>query len=101
MCTYFDGLGFSDEGYSRFQAEGLLNAEEAAVVARFHDLADAYVSPTDDYDHAAIRSDPKWGAVVESACAAQKALLLLLSDERERDALLMRSGHTWEAMRRN
>ena len=99
MCTYFDGLGFSDEGYSRFQAERLLTADERAAVTPFHDLADAYAPPTDDYDHAAILDDPHWARVVESARMAQTALLPLLSEEAEREALMMRSSHARQAMR--
>jgi len=82
MCTYFDGLGFSDEGYSRFEAEGLVSADEWAAVAQFHEVADAYVSPTNDYDHASILGDPKWGLVVQSARTAQTNLLSLLPMKR-------------------
>ena len=54
FCCYFDDLGLSDGGYEWAVKEDLLTEEEVAAVAGFHNIADAYDSPTDDYDHQAI-----------------------------------------------
>ncbi len=68
----------------------LLSADEAAAVTEFHARADAYVSPTDDYDHEAILADPKWTRVVAAAQGAQASLLTLIDDPRERRLLTER-----------
>lgn len=88
FCCYFDNLGLSDGGYDWAVNENLVSREEAAAVERFHQLADSYDSPTDDYDHEAILADPKWAEVVEAAKRAQAALLGIIDDPQERHLLL-------------
>ena len=87
LCCYFDDLVLADEGYRGVLAEGLISSEEVAAVSNFHEIADAYNSPTDDYDHAAILDDPNWKAVVEAAQQARATLLTLIDDPRERSLL--------------
>ncbi len=89
MCCYFDDayLGATD-AYERRREQGQISAAEIEAVADFHRLAIAYNPPkNDDYDLAAILNDPAWGEVVAAAQAAQRALLSLLDNEIEVDAL--------------
>ncbi len=88
FCCYFDDLRLSDDGYDWAISEGLLSADEVAAVAEFHAAADAYDSPTDDYDHEAILADAKWAKVVEAAKRAQAALSHLIEDSQERRLLM-------------
>ena len=88
ICCYFDDLGLSDGNYDWALNEGLLSADEVAAVADFHRAADAYDSPTDDYDHEAILADPEWALVVAAAKRAQDSLAQLIDDSHERRVLL-------------
>ena len=88
FCCYFDDLGLSDGGYEWTVKQGLLSEKEVAAVAGFHKTADAYDSPTDDYDHRAILADPKWAEVVAAAKRAQAELLGLVDDPHERQLLM-------------
>ncbi|THD67300.1 hypothetical protein [Phenylobacterium sp.] len=91
MCCYFDDIGLDETalGYSGWIEHGLITATEAAAVAEFHAIAKAYKSPRgDDYDNAAILSDPKWLRVVEAAKGAQARLAELITDADERRLLL-------------
>lgn len=96
MCCYFDDADLAEqESYERRIAGGYLTPEEASAVAEFHLLADQYHSPGgDDYDTAAILSDPAWRKVVEAAQRAQARLLLLLTDAIEVSALT--NPRIWE-----
>ena len=87
-CCYFDDLNLSDGGYEWALTEGLVSEEEVAAVADFHKIADAYESPTDDYDHEAILADPNWAETVAAAKRAQAALLSLIGDPHERRLLM-------------
>ena len=89
MCWYFDDayLG-EDDAYRKRKERGQISVADIEAVADFHRLASAYHPPKDDhYDVAAILSDPAWEVVVAAAQAAQQALLSLLSNEIEIDAL--------------
>ena len=88
ICCYFDDLGLSDGNYDWALNEGLLSADEVAAVAHFHRAADAYDSPTDDYDHEAILADPEWALVVAAAKRAEDPLAQLIDDSYERRVLL-------------
>lgn len=88
FCCYFDDLGLSDGGYDWAVKENLVSPDEVAAVAHFHQIADTYNSPTDDYDHEAILADPKWAEVVEAAKGAQAALFSLIEDPHERRLLM-------------
>lgn len=88
FCCYFDDLNLSDGGYDWALSEGMLSADEVTAVAEFHQTADAYDSPTDDYDQQAILADPKWTEVVAAAKRAQDALSQLIDDAHERRFLL-------------
>lgn len=99
FCSYFDDLNLSNGGYKWAIDEGLVSAEEVAAVAHFHESADTYDSPTDDYDHEAILADPKWAEVVSAAKEAQANLLPLLAEPAERRALMRRSRYAAEATR--
>lgn len=87
-CCYFDDLGLSDGGYDWAVNEKLLSEEEVTAVARFHQVADNYNSPTDDYDHKVILADAKWAEVVEAAQHAKSALLNLIVDPHEQRLLM-------------
>ncbi|MCR5871395.1 MULTISPECIES: hypothetical protein [unclassified Sphingomonas] len=87
MCCYFDNLCLSDRGYDWAVKENLISLMEAAAVAEFHQIVDAYHSPTNDYDHDAILADPAWAEVVEAAKRAQAALLCLIGDVDEQRSL--------------
>lgn len=104
MCSYFDDAFMGDEdAFQRRIRRGHLTEEEAAAVEQFHALADAYESPGgDDYDNAAILSDPKWHAVVDAAEQAKQRLLPLLKEPAEREALMQplhwnEEGRGWSA----
>ena len=84
MCNYFDDLGLQVVGYEGRINEGFVTKEEVAAVENFDRIADSYASPTNDYDHKAILSDPKWHEVVQAAQEAQQRLLALISDTTER-----------------
>jgi len=88
LCCYFDDLGLSDGGYQRALEQGFVSEREVSAVAGFHKIADAYDSPTDDYDHPAILADPKWAEVVAAAKEAQSELLGLIDDPHERRLLM-------------
>ncbi len=88
ICCYFDDLGLSDGGYDWAIDEKLLSQEEVAAVAHFHQVADNYKSPTNNYDHAAILADAKWTEVVEAAKRAQSDLLIHIDDPHERRLLI-------------
>lgn len=89
MCCYFDDIGLTDLGYSGWIEHGLISSAEAAAVADFHAIANAYNSPRgDDYDSAAILGDPRWLHVVEAAKEAQARLAELIADADERRLLL-------------
>ena len=88
FCCYFDDLGLSDGGYDWAVTEGLVSPDEVEAVANFHQIADAYEGPTDDFDHEAILADPKWGEVVVAAKQAQAALVRLINDPHERRLLV-------------
>ena len=87
FCSYFDDLDLSDSGYVSAQNEGWVSSDEVAAVTSFHAIADAYESPTDDYDHQAVLSDPKWADVVAAAQHARIALLSLVTEPDERRLL--------------
>lgn len=87
MSCYFDGLALSDGGYSWARIQGLVSDPESAAVQSFHALAEAYRSPSSDYDHRAILDDPSWAEVVAAAKQSQIALLQLLDDPHERRVL--------------
>jgi hypothetical protein len=86
LCCYFDDLRLSD-GYGWAVEEAFVSDEEVTAVADFHRVANAYSSPTSDYDHQAILSDPKWAEVVAAAKQAQGELLGLIDDPHERRLL--------------
>ena len=88
FCCYFDDLGLSDGGYDWALSEGMLSVDEVKAVAEFHRAADAYDSPTDDYDHQAILADPNWTEVVAAAKRTQDALSQMIDDAHERRFLL-------------
>ena len=88
FCCYFDSFGLSDGGYEWAVKEKLVSRDEVTAVAEFHQIADAYESPTDDFDHDAILGDPKWSEVVDAAKHAQAALLDLIEDAGERRFLV-------------
>jgi hypothetical protein len=88
LSCYFDGLCLSDYGYEWAIKQSFVSEQEAEAVAAFHEIADAYRSPTDDYDHQAILADPKWQDVVATAKQAQAKLLSLLKDTHERGLLM-------------
>ena len=89
-CRYFDDYSLS-YGYDEFVKDGYLTQIEADSVAAFHSAADQYKSPGgDDYDHAAILSDPQWHHVVDLAGQAKAALLAVLQDPAE---LAILRGH--------
>lgn len=87
FCSYFDDLDLSDGGYVSAENEGWVSSDEVAAVTSFHAIADAYESPTDDYDHQAVLSDPKWADVVAAAQHARIALLSLVTEPDERRLL--------------
>ncbi|MEO9468741.1 hypothetical protein [Parasphingorhabdus sp.] len=90
MCCYFDdALAGDDNAYQQRVERSHLNRDEASAVKEFHDLADAYNSPTnDDYDVKAILADPFWQAVVNAAQEARRRLLILLTEPDERRAIM-------------
>ena len=55
MCCYFDNLNLAQSGYDRASAQGYVSVEEIDAVHQFHMAAEAYASPTDDYDEQTIR----------------------------------------------
>ena len=87
FCCYFDDLGLAD-GYGDAIGEGLVSSEEFAAVEEYHLIADKYKSPSNDYDHQAILTDPSWLEVVAAARTAQKRLAELIVDAEERRILL-------------
>jgi hypothetical protein len=88
FCCYFDDLGLSDGGYQWALEQGFVSEREVSAVTGFHEIADAYDSPTDDHDHQAILADPKWAEVVAAAKEAQAELLGLIDDPHERRLLV-------------
>lgn len=96
-ACYFDDLGLfqaqPDSGAKHCDLEPL-SAEEAAAVAPFHDLLQAYVPPNrDPLDDQAILRDPKWQEVAAAAASARYALALIIDDPDELRALSVRSVH--------
>ena len=87
ICSYFDDLGLSDDGFRSALESGLVSAREIAAVDEFHRIADRYESPTSDTDHHAILADPLWLEVVAAAQRAKRSLFDLLDDPRERGIL--------------
>lgn len=87
MCSYFDDLGLQVVDYQGRIDAGFVTEEEVAAINEFHQIADGYQSPTDDYDHRAILDDPKWHEVVKAAQKAKQQLLALISDNKERQDL--------------
>jgi hypothetical protein len=89
MCWYFDDAYLCEEdAYQKRQERGQVSIAEVEAVADFHRLASAYDPPEDDhYAIAAILNDPAWQEVVVAAQAAQQALLSLLDNEIEANAL--------------
>ena len=88
FCGYFDDLGLSEGGYEWAVNENLVTQGEVAAVTQFHQIADSYESPTDDYDHEAILADTKWAEVVKAAKCAQAALFALIENPYERRLLM-------------
>jgi hypothetical protein len=88
FCAYFDDLDLSNDGYTTALNEGLVNGDEVAAVSGFHQNADKYESPTDNYDHRAILADPLWTEVVAAAQRAQTLLVDLIDDPHERSILM-------------
>jgi hypothetical protein len=87
MCCYFDDLDLSNSGYEPIQNKGFLSASEVDAVRDFHAAANAYSSPTDDYDNQAILDDPNWQVVVRLAAIAKARLHILIVDPVEINAL--------------
>lgn len=87
MCCYFDDVLRPDAGYDWPLNEGFVSADEVATVADFHQIADTYDSPTDDYDDQAILADLRWAEVVAAAKRARTALLSITDDPHERRLL--------------
>jgi len=90
MCKYFDDLCFDADGYDWAIKQRLVSEDEARAVAGFHEIASDYESPTDDYDHRAILSDPNWKQVVDAAKLAQASLIKIIEDPKERRVLMPR-----------
>ena len=91
ICCYFDDLHLTsdDGGYGSAVADGYVTGREAATVAEFHALADAYEPPKgEEFEGERVLEDPNWLRVVEAARIAQAALLPLLTDAEERKLLL-------------
>ncbi|MDT0510068.1 hypothetical protein [Novosphingobium sp. MMS21-SN21R] len=88
FSCYFDDLGLSDGDYDWALNRGMVSADEVEAVAAFHQAADTYDSPSDEYNHKAILADPKWAEVVAAAKRAQSALSRLIDDPKERCLLL-------------
>jgi len=84
---YFDDLGLR-AGYEDLIASGNVTKAEATILRTLHAGLSTYESPSgDDYDHAAILSDPKWLAIVFLAAQARQQLLDLPFSEADRRAL--------------
>jgi hypothetical protein len=96
MCTYFNDRGISD-GYERRIQEGLLTAEEAALLQEFHQKAKQYEPPAGDYDHEAILADPEWDIVVAAAQHAWCSIVATISDPEERTLIASLESETWKA----
>lgn len=88
VCCYFDDLGLSDQNYSKFVADGFVTEHESKLLQDFHTRIELYKSPTNDWDHASILSDPKWHRITELARIAKAELLEILSEPSERSALI-------------
>ena len=87
MCMYFDDLAL-DEGYCSAVESGLVTEEEFAAVAHFHGKLCSYRAPGgNDFNHAAILSDPNWSEVVRAANGALVALERLALSEPDRQAI--------------
>lgn len=87
MCRYFDDYSLSF-GYAQFVDEGLVSQEEADAVSEFHAAAETYNAPRgDNYNPAAILSDPAWLRVVSLADTARLRLLAIITEPSERDLL--------------
>ncbi len=84
---YFDDLALS-YGYEAAFGRGLVSREECDLVKDLHAALDEHQAPNgDNYDHAAILSDPAWHRVVSLAEAARNSLMQTLKDPNERVAL--------------
>lgn len=72
MCGWFDDLlhGGGPEAAAR---NGWLSQQEAEVVQRFHEIADAYEPPPNRNDADVLR-DPRWSEVARHAQDAWHAL---------------------------
>lgn len=89
ICTYFDRrMSTSPDGYRELIEQGYLTDDEARAVSDLHLLIGAYRPPRgDNNDHIDILDDPSWHQVVNAAAVARDRLLMLLTDEEERQAL--------------
>jgi hypothetical protein len=68
---------------------GWLTPHEFAILRELGRLLDAHTPPGGNYyDHAAVLADPAWQAVVSAAERAQRRLLAMTTDQREREMLL-------------
>lgn len=81
MCKYFDDLGLEDY-YQTEIKEGLVTAEEVAVILPWHLLLDQYQSPNNkDWDDKAVLEDPHWQSILQEGLKALPKLKPLLSPE--------------------
>jgi hypothetical protein len=87
VCSYFYNLALQD-GYEGALQLGLVSRQECDIVKDLHAALGEHEAPNgDNYDHAAILSDPAWHRVVTLAEAARNSLLQTLEDPNERVAL--------------
>lgn len=100
--VYFDDLALTEDhgGYAARIAEGLLSADEAAVVRQLHSLFDQYKPPGGDFDHGAILDDPSWHRIVEAAKEAQHRLAGIITEPGEQARLLQTSAYAVAAAQR-
>ena len=80
MCSYFDDLGI-DDNYKNPIDSGWLTDKEFEIIKDWHEALDKYDSPkNDDFDHAAILTDPKWLYILQSGLTMKNQLASVLNE---------------------
>jgi hypothetical protein len=83
VCSYPDEKQLTDA-----QLKGWLTKTEYDALSELKLSIEAYSAPKgDNYDNAAVLSDPAWLVVVQAARRIQQHLLAIMTDSDERTAL--------------
>ena len=87
FCGYFDDLALSDRdgGYAEMKKEGLVNEEEASLLANFHSLASKYNGQVDK--PIMVLDDPNWKNITREASLAWTQLKKVIEEPAEKEKM--------------